>query len=80
MKWEFSFVWFFVGILVIAAGVLIVRFHQKIADNLAGGVQNYDKTKLAGLIACGLGFLFMTNLHSLILYFIFHLIMPTQFP
>jgi hypothetical protein len=58
----------------------MVKFHRAIADNLAGGVQSYDKIKLWGVIAIIGGFVVMCNLHTLLFYFIFHLIMPNQFP
>jgi phage shock protein PspC (stress-responsive transcriptional regulator) len=80
MNWTFSWGWFFGGIAIAIAGLIMIKFHRQIADNLAGGVQNYDKIKLIGVIAIVGGFICMANLHSLILYFIFHLIMPEQFP
>ena len=80
MQWSFSWGWFFGGIAIAIAGLLIVKFHRVVADNLAGGVQSYDKVKLFGIIAIILGFILMSNLHSLILYLIFHILMPNQFP
>lgn len=67
MDWNFSFGWFFTGVLILAAGTAITVFYQKIADNLAGGVTSYDKIKLVGIIIAALGFLIMANLHTLIL-------------
>ena len=69
----------FGGIALLAAGILIVVFHQKIADNLAGGVSSYNKVKLFGLAACALGVIFIANLHIFLLNFILHLIMPSVF-
>ena len=69
----------FVGISLLAAGILIVVFHQKIADNLAGGFNSYDKVKLFGLGTCALGIIFISNLHIFILSFLLHLIMPNIF-
>ena len=63
-----------------AAGGAMVVFYKQISDNIASGVNSYDKVKLAGLITIGVGFIFMTNLHSSIFYSIFHLIMPNVFP
>jgi hypothetical protein len=80
MNWEFSWGWFFGGFALVIAGILTVKFHQAIGNNIAHGVQDYDKVKLAGILACVLGFLFISNLHTLLLYFIFHLLMPNQFP
>ena len=67
METKFSIAWFFIGIVVIILGVLTVIYYNKIADALFDGVKNYDKTKLGGLITIGVGLLFMTNLHIIIL-------------
>ena len=80
MQWTFNWAWFFGGIAVVIVGLLIIKFHRAVADNLASGVQSYDKVKLFGIGAIVLGFIFMSNLHSLLLYFIFHILMPNQFP
>ena len=69
----------FGGIALLVAGILIVVYHQKIADNLAGGVNSYNKVKLFGLGACVLGIIFIANLHILILRLFMHIIMPTKF-
>lgn len=80
MQWTFDWGWFFGGLVISIAGILMVRFHRQIADNLAGGVQSYDKVKLWGVVATIGGFIVASNLHSTILYLIFHFIMPAQFP
>ena len=67
MDWNFSFGWFFVGVLILAAGTAITVFYQKIADNIASGVSSYEKIKLFGIITAVVGFLIMANLHTLIL-------------
>ena len=67
MDWNFSFGWFFVGVLILAAGTAITVFYQKIADSLASGVSSYEKVKLFGIITAIIGFLVMANLHTLIL-------------
>jgi hypothetical protein len=79
MYWTFDFGWFLSGFVVMAAGVLVVRFHKQIADSLASGVSSYNKVKLFGLIMCGVGFIFITNLHSTIIRFIMHMIAPNKF-
>lgn len=76
MYWEFQFGWCIAGVIIMIAGVLITRFHKQIADNLAGGFNNYEKVKLAGLLACAIGFIFMTCLHTTILRFMLHIIAP----
>lgn len=69
----------FGGIALLAAGILIVVHHRKIADNFAGGVSSYNKVKLFGLGACLLGIIFISNLHILIIRFLLQLIMPSMF-
>ncbi len=67
MDYEFSISSFFFGILILAAGILLVRFHAWAADNFAGGVSSYERFKLFGVLACALGLIVMINLHTLIL-------------
>ena len=67
MDWNFSFGWMFLGLLITVAGTLVVLFHRQIADNMAGGVSSYDKVKIFGIVAIGVGFLVMSNLHTLLL-------------
>ncbi|MGK2896812.1 MAG: hypothetical protein ACSLEY_04430 [Candidatus Saccharimonadales bacterium] len=71
MNYEFSVGSFFIGILIVIAGVLFIRFHQWIADNFGGGVSSYDSYKLYAFLTCGLGFLVMLNLHVMILTWLF---------
>lgn len=74
MEYEFSWTSFIIGLLVLAAGVVFMRFHQWIADNLGAGVGSYERYKLYALIACALGLVVMINLHSLILRWFFGMI------
>ena len=67
MEYEFSFGMFFVGFLIVLAGVIFMRFHQTIADNLGSGMASYDRFKLWALITCGLGLIVSVNLHWFIL-------------
>jgi hypothetical protein len=67
MDFTFSIGWVFGGLLIAAAGGLVVIFYQKIADNLAGGVRSYDRVKLFGVITIVVGLLIAANLHTLIL-------------
>lgn len=79
MYWTFDWGWFLSGFVIMAIGVLIIRFHQQIANNLASGLASYDKVKLFGIICCAVGALFITNLHSTLIRLIMHLIMPNKF-
>ena len=69
MSWEFSFGWFFLGVIILIAGTLLTVFYQQIADNMASGVSSYERIKLVGVIIAIIGFTVMANLHTLILSF-----------
>lgn len=75
MDFEFSFGWLFGGLAIALAGALIVIFYKQIADNLVNGVSSYDKVKLFGIITIIVGFICATNLHTIILTFIFSLLL-----
>ena len=66
-----------IGFLILAAGGALVVFYRPIAENMASGVNSYDRIKLVGVIAIVLGFLVMTNLHSVILDWLVRLIFPS---
>jgi hypothetical protein len=74
MQYEFSVGSFFLGLLILAAGVAFVRWYQQIADNLGGGVGSYERYKLWAFITCGLGLIVMVNLHTMILVWFFNMI------
>lgn len=74
VMYEFSWMWFFVGILTIVAGVLFLRFYKQIADNMGSGVASYQRYKLVALGICGAGFIMMFNLHTMVIAFIANLI------
>jgi hypothetical protein len=76
MTYEFSIASFFIGLIILGAGVAFVRWHQVIADNFAGGVSSYDKAKLWAFITCGVGLLVMLNLHTMLLKAFFSLLFP----
>ena len=66
MEYTFSWGAFFVGFLILAASGALVIWHRQIADNLGSGLASYEKYRLYGLIGCGVGFLVMLNVHSLL--------------
>jgi hypothetical protein len=78
MQYEFSIGSFFIGLLILAAGVAFVRWHQVLADNFGSGVSSYDRYKLWAFITCGVGFIVMLNLHVVILTWFFSLIFHTS--
>ena len=65
-----------IGFIILAAGGACVAFYQKIADNFAHGVSSYDHVKLFGIITIVIGFIIMTNLHSVVLNWLIHLLFP----
>jgi hypothetical protein len=72
MSYEFSISSFFIGLIILMVGVLLVRFHQWIANNFGNGVSSYDRYKLYAFIACSVAILVMLNLHTLILNTLFN--------
>jgi hypothetical protein len=72
--YTFSITWLLIGILIIALGVVILRYYNKFAENT--GVGNYSRWQLAGIIVIALGFIMMFNLHTLIISFIVGLVVP----
>ena len=68
--YEFSWAWFGVGVVVLAAGIATLKFYDKISDAMGTGAAAYDKWKIAALVMCADGLIMMFNLHSLILNFI----------
>ena len=66
MEYTFSWGTFFVGALILLAGAALTAWYRPIADNLGGGASSYDRYRLAGLIACGVGLIVMLNLHTLL--------------
>ena len=73
MEYEISAGAFFVGLGILIVGVLFMRFHTVVADNLANGVSSYDKFKLYALACCVLGVVVMVNLHATLLNWFFGL-------
>ena len=67
INWSFNFGWVIFGLLIAAAGTAVTVYYRQIADNMAGGINSYDKVKLFGIIAIIVGLLVMANLHTLIL-------------
>jgi hypothetical protein len=71
MIYTFSWGWFFIGIIVLAASVALTVWYRVIADNFGNGVSSYDRYRLWGLIGCGLGFIVMLNLQTYLLVLFF---------
>jgi uncharacterized membrane protein YidH (DUF202 family) len=67
---------FIVGLLILAAGVALMRWHQWAGDNFGSGYSSYERYKFWAIVACVLGFIVMVNLHTVILRFLIGLILP----
>jgi hypothetical protein len=78
MQYEFSLGSFFIGFLILLAGVAFVRWHQWVANNFGSGVASYDRYKLYALLTCVLGLIVMINLHAVVLQSIVNLIFPRR--
>jgi hypothetical protein len=78
MNYELSLGSFFIGLLILAAGVAFVRWHQWVADNFGGGVGSYEKYRLYAFIMCGVGIAVMINLHAVILGGLVDAIFPSS--
>ena len=76
MQYHFSIGWFFIGLLILAAGVAFVKWYQPIANSLGGGVGSFERYKLWALITCGVGFIVMLNLHTFILLNLLKTVFP----
>jgi hypothetical protein len=74
--YEFSLGSLFVGLLILAAGVAFMRWHQWVADNFGSGVGSYDQYKFWALITCIVGLIVMTNLHVIILKWLLSWLLP----
>lgn len=74
MDFEYSFGWMIGGLVIAAAGGLIVFFYRPIAENLANGVSSYDHVKLFGVITIIVGLLVTANLHTFLLSLLVHLL------
>jgi hypothetical protein len=67
MEYEFSFGSFIVGLIILGLGVAFVRYYLWVADNFGKGAASYDRYRLYALITCGVGFLIMLSVHTLLL-------------
>ncbi len=74
MEYTFSWGWFGIGLLVLAASVALTVWYRPIADNFGSGVASYERFRLWGLIGCGIGFIMMLNLHTLLLGWFFSML------
>ncbi len=62
---------FFIGLIIIAVGAVMIGRYQQISHSFMGGAAGYEKVKLWGIIVCVIGFVFMFSLHTVFLNLIF---------
>ena len=67
MEYTFSWGWFFIGILTLLAGSALTVWYRPVADNFGSGVSSYERYRMWGLIACGVGLMVMLNIHTILL-------------
>ncbi len=72
--YEFSWLWFFIGIVIAIAGALILKYYDKVADAMGSGVAYYQRWKIVGLVTFAAGIFISLNLHTLIIEFVARLI------
>jgi len=77
MEYIFSWSWFGIGALILLAGAALTAWYRPIADNFGSGVVSYERFRMWGLIAVGIGFLVMVNVHTLLLGWILGFFMPS---
>ena len=75
---SFSIGTFVFGVIITILSAIFVGYHRNIADNLGGGVADYERYKKWGLIAVAVGIIVMLNLHRFILGFIIKAIFNTN--
>jgi hypothetical protein len=74
--YEVSLESFMVGVLILAAGVAFVRWHQWVADNFGSGVGSYEQYKFWAVMTCLVGLVVMINVHSVILNWLLGWLLP----
>jgi len=70
---QFDWMWFFIGLGVVAIGVIVLRFYHQIAD--ATRTMNYSKWQFSGVVIIIVGFFVALNLHTMIINAIVNLIL-----
>ncbi len=76
MDYELSSGALFLGLLIIAVGVVFVRFYQWVADNFGSGVSSYERYKLYAILTCVFGLLMMINVPGYLLGLVAQAIFP----
>ena len=76
MSYEFSWTSFFIGLIIMVVSGALLALYRPVADNFGAGAGDYDKYRLAGLIGCVFGFLYMFNLPIFLLKLIFSSFFP----
>lgn len=74
LMYSFSWIWFFVGIIVSIVGALTLKYYDKVSEAVGSGVVGYQRWKIVGLVTFAAGVFIALNLHTLIIEFVARLI------
>ena len=73
---EFEIGTFFMGMMIVVGGVLMVRYYKEISDNFVNGISSYDKVRLCGLGVTIFGLLFAFNIVQWLLVTLIKMFIP----
>ena len=73
---EFEIGTFFMGMMIVVGGVLMVRYYKEISDNFVNGISSYDKVRLWGLGVTIFGLLFAFNIVKWLLVTLIKMFIP----
>ena len=73
---EFEIGTFFMGMMIVVGGVLMVRYYKEISDNFVNGISSYDKVRLWGLGVTIFGLLFAFNIVQWLLVTLIKIFIP----
>ncbi|MBP6925259.1 hypothetical protein KBE46_00340 [Candidatus Saccharibacteria bacterium] len=73
---EFEIGTFFMGMMIVVGGVLMVRYYKEISDNFVNGISSYDKVRLWGLGVTIFGLLFAFNIVQWLLVTLIKMFIP----
>ena len=73
---EFEIGTFFMGMMIVVGGVLMVRYYEEIADNFVNGISSYDKVRLWRLGVTIFGLLFAFNIVQWLLVTLIKMFIP----
>ena len=73
---EFEIGTFFMGMMIVVGGVLMVRYYKEISDNFVNAISSYDKVRLWGLGVPIFGLLFAFHIVQWLLVTLIKMFIP----